>query len=141
MDKRKRFVQLVSFGPPKLPIQMILEAFDIVEKEYAPLTGDASAYSPVPDAVHVPPSDPVLPASIMGDTRRGVEVTDGFDLDSEQENADVLARLAEVTKKGREEVAVESPVASPKKTRKPKGKKKHAAKRKSSKADLSPANI
>lgn len=102
MTKRQRFIELISFGPSKLPIAYVLESYDLVEKE--PERDDRrlpDVFTSLPGAET---TSPIPAASIMGDTSRGKEGSCSMGPDSEQENADALAKLRAATdaaKKGK----------------------------------------
>ena len=100
MTKRQRFVEMISYGPGRLPLGYVIECFDLVEKEFAP-AGTISTV--LPSDVHTPAMDvpiapgpaPVPPPSgtIMGDTMRGVELSPAMVEERDQDNADALAKL------------------------------------------------
>lgn len=106
MTKRERFVQMISYGPSKLPVSFILEAFDIVEKESSsPLfvneTTDSLA---VP--LQIPPQEPLPEAvpdvrTLMGDTKRGVELQPAMAEEPEQENAGPIEEMKKALEKGK----------------------------------------
>lgn len=96
MTKRERFIELISYGPGRLPISYVLESFDTVEQEFgsdSEYKPSQTVYTPVPDAVEVP----VNISSLMGDTKRGVEMVPSMQEDPDQENADVLEKLRATT--------------------------------------------
>lgn len=100
MTKRQRFVEMISYGPGRLPLGYVIECFDLVEKEFAP-AGTISTV--LPSDVHTPVMDvpiapgpapvPPSPGAIMGDTMRGVEVRTAMVEERDQENADALAKI------------------------------------------------
>ena len=106
MTKREKFIQMISYGPSKLPINFVLESFDMVEAEYAAITEaiptsiSTNVYTPVPD-VPTTETPGVNPASLMGDTRRGIELKPAMEEEGHQENADALANLRAVTEADR----------------------------------------
>lgn len=103
MTKRQRFVEMISYGPGKLPIDYVLACFDNVEQEFAPSSVintvlPTTTHTPALDVPNAPPVPPVQPAptvpgTVMGDTLRGVELKPAMVEEKDQDNADALAKL------------------------------------------------
>lgn len=119
MTPRQRFIQIVSYGPSKLPLSFVVEAFDIAMKE---TDGYLQAPSIVLDNLVPAVSNAILESKeqIIASYGHGTSAPiggalsfedaeklaksmqiqaglDGMSMDEDQENADALENLARVT--------------------------------------------
>jgi hypothetical protein len=95
MTKREHFIQLISYGPSKLPLSYVLEAFDhVMGPDIAVVP--ALPVSPVTEKVLLPEAQ-AAEDFVRQMNAQLTQGPSGMALEEDQENAEALSNLSRVT--------------------------------------------
>jgi len=107
MTQREKFVELISYGPSKLPLSYVLASFDQAIREGQPSDVDAVAIETDHTVTHpFPESGGVTMAqaeALVKQMNQQVQASgdSGYTEDEDQENAEALANLRRVNEEAR----------------------------------------